>query len=183
MSFMFLRGQRILDQLNEVSNVTQLQQNIEVGFPATKKRQHATGEVTVQGVEYIAYRGMKMLHIRSTTTSNGNAYRQSMQFMRVEFFDSDGPDVVTFKGTDGISYHIKPIALSVHNTKVKCNCMDFHHRFAHYNSQDKSLVGRPPPPYQRKTNRPPVNPDRVPGMCKHLLKLVQTLQQYGIVTD
>jgi hypothetical protein len=84
--------------------------------------------------------------------------------------------------SDGQDYHVQPLQLAGHNVKVRCNCMDFYFRFANYNAQDKSLVGKPPPLYRRKTTtRPPVNPGQVPGMCKHLLKLVQTLQGAGLV--
>lgn len=179
----FIRGQRILDQLNEMSSYPKLYDNIERGFPTTKKRQHATGEVTVTNTQYIPYVGMKMLHIKALTTSNGHQYAQSLQFLRVTYETEDTESNITFQGTDGRDYHIAPITLTDHNVKVKCNCLDFFHRFAHYNAQDKSLIGRPPPLYQRKTDRPPVNPLRVPGLCKHLLKVIETLEGTGIISD
>lgn len=181
--FMLLRGDRILQQLYEMSSVPDLEDNIEQGFPHTKKRQHATNEVTVSNVQYMPYLGMKMLHVKSISSSNGHQYQQALQFLRVDFDDQKQPDNATFQASDGADYHIKPLQLSGHNVKVRCNCLDFYYRFANYNSQDKSLVGRPPPPYQRKTNRPPVNPDQVPGMCKHLLKLVDNLTQAGLISS
>lgn len=179
--FWVLRGERILQQLQEVSSVPDLEDNIERGFPETRKRQHATNEVTINNVQYMPYIGMKMLHVKSTSQSNGNEYRQALQFNGVQFAAQDGPDVATFAASDGEDYHVAPLELSGHNVKVRCNCMDFHYRFANYNAQDKSLVGKPPPLYQRKTNRPPVNPAQVPGMCKHLLKLVEMLRRYGLI--
>lgn len=178
-----LRGERILQQLEETSTVPDLEDNIERGFPATRKRQHATNEVTIRNVQYMPYIGMKMLHVKSSSLSNGNEYRQALQFNGVKFAGQDGPDVATFTASDGEDYHVAPLQLSGHNVKVRCNCMDFHYRFANYNSQDKSLVGKPPPLYQRKTNRPPVNPMQVPGMCKHLLKLVEMLRRYGLIAS
>jgi hypothetical protein len=189
---MVLRGARVLQQLadqeqkksqiDEVSTVPDLDQNIRTAFPHTKKRQHVVHEVTIANVEYIPYIGMKMLHVRSTSMSNSHAYSQSMQFLRVEFENAESDTAATFQASDGSDYHIVPVDLTNHNVKVRCNCLDFHFRFANYNSSDKSLVGRPPPPYQRKTqNRPSVNPDQVPGMCKHLLKLVETLQANGVI--
>lgn len=191
-TYMLLRGARILQQLakeelkrvqlDELSTVPQLDQNIRTAWPHTKKRQNATGEVTVANVEYIPYIGMKMLHVRSATTSNGHAYNQSLQFLRVEFGSAESDTAATFQANDGSDYHITPVDLTNHNVKVRCNCLDFHFRFANYNNADKSLVGRPPPPYQRKTqDRPSVNPDQVPGLCKHLLKVVETLQQAGVI--
>jgi hypothetical protein len=176
-----IRGERIVNQLNEVSTVSDLEDNIEREFPTTKKRQHATGEVTVQAIEYIPYLGMKMLHIRSNTVSNGNPYKQAIQLTKVPFSSQSGSGVITLQAADGTEFHAAPINLAMHNAKVRCNCMDFHYRFANYNAQDKSLVGKPPPPYVKKTNRPPVNPNQVPGLCKHLLKVVQQVQATGLI--
>lgn len=171
------------EQLDEVSSAPELDTNIRSAWPNTRKRHNATGEVTVANIQYIPYIGMKMLHVKASTVSNGHAYNQAIQFQRVFFDPTDTPENATFKASDGEDYHIRPLDLAAHNVKVRCNCLDFHFRFANYNAEDKSLVGKPPPPYQRKTlNRPPVNPDQVPGMCKHLLKVVQTLQQYGLIT-
>lgn len=180
--FRVLRGERILQQLEEDSSIPQLQQNIEQGFPETRKRQHATNEVVISNVQYVPYIGMKMLHVKSLAASNGNQYQQALQFMRVNFESEDTDTNATFQASDGEDYHIQPLNLSGHNVKVRCNCLDFHYRFANYNAQDKSLVGKPPPLYQKKTNRPPVNPSQVPGMCKHLLKLVEMLRRYGVVS-
>lgn len=179
--FFLIRGARILQQLNELSSVPDLETNIQRGFPETRKRQHATNEVTSAKIQYTPYIGMKMLHVKSNSTSNGHQYQQALQFNGVAFEPEDTAENATFSAADGSDYHIQPLDLNDHNCKVRCNCLDFYYRFAHYNSSDKSLVGRPPPLYQRKTNRPPVNPMRVPGMCKHLLKLVQSLQAAGVV--
>ena len=190
--FLLLRGERVIEQLNayhatmaqlnEVSTAPDLVQNIERAFPNTRKRQHATNEVTISNVQYIPYIGTKLLHVKSSSMSNGHQYAQALQFVRVNFESEDTDSNSTFKASDGTDYHIQPLDLSDINVKVRCSCLDFRFRFADYNSQDKSLVGRAPPLYQRKTTtRPPVNPTGVPGMCKHLLKLVDMLQQYGLV--
>lgn len=181
MEHWLIRGARILQQLDEVSTVPTLQQNITTAFPDTKKRQHATGEVAVQNIQYIPYVGMKMLHVKSVATSNGHRYTQSLQFNSIAFESVDTDANVTFTASDGSDAHIQPLDLTQLNVKVRCSCLDFYYRFANYNSQDKSLVGKAPPVYVKKTNRPPVNPTRVPGMCKHLLKLVDELRHVGMI--
>lgn len=177
--FRLLRGARILQQLDEDSTVNRLRGNIQSAFPNTRKRQHATNEVTIDKVEYIPYLGTKFLHVRST--ANGQ-YRQALQFVRVTFDKQDTPENITFVATDGQDYHVQPISLAAHNVKVRCNCLDFHFRFATWNFSDNSIVGPAPKPYRRVTNtRPPANPDHVPGLCKHLLKLIDELRQAQIV--
>lgn len=187
-NYMLIRGERIIKQLAEsqelleFSTAPQLDQNIRAAWPDTRKRQNATNEVSISNVEFVPYVGTKMLHVKSISNSNGNQYKQALQFTQVTFANQDSPNVVTFQAADGQDAHAEPITLATHNVKCRCNCMDFHFRFANYNSADKSLVGRPPPLYQRRTDtRPPVNPMQVPGMCKHLLKLVSTLRGQGLV--
>lgn len=182
--FRFIRGARILQQINEESTYDNLEANITTSFPTTKKRQHATNEVRVQKLDLIPYLGTQMLHVRAISVgSTGQQYQQAIQFLRVKFEQAKTTENVEFTGADGKQYFVTPINLNNHNVKVRCNCLDFYHRFAHYNHGDKSIVGRAPVPYQRKTTtRPEVNPDHVPGMCKHLIKVVQQLQTQGIIT-
>jgi hypothetical protein len=105
-----------------------------------------------------------------------------MLFSDVVYEDGDQGDNVTFKGSDNQEYHIQPIQLSRNNVKVRCSCLDFRWRFALWNSKDGSLYGDPPGPYKKKTNRPPVNPQRVPALCKHLMKTTIALKQSGVLT-
>jgi hypothetical protein len=182
MEHQVVRGARILQQLDEASTAPKLRQNITTAFPDTTKRQNATSEVAISNMVYIPYIGTKMLHIKAVASSNSHQYQVSMQFTNVVFDGADTEENVTFTASDNTEAHIQPIDLANNNVKVRCTCLDFYHRFANYNSQDKSLVGRAPPVYVRKTTtRPPVNPTRVPGMCKHLLKLVDDLRNTGMV--
>lgn len=182
--YRFIRGARIIQQLNEESTYDDLETNIVQSFPATRKRQHATNEVRIQRIDLIPYVGTQMLHARAISTgSTGRQYQQAIQFLRVKFDPSKNDTNVEFTASDGKTYYIQPINLTNHDVKVRCNCLDFYHRFAHYNHNDRSIVGRAPIPYRRKTTtRPEVNPDHVPGMCKHLIKVVETLQGRGLIT-
>lgn len=182
MAHQVVRGNRILQQLNEVSTAPTLRQNVVTAFPDTTKRHNATGEVSISNTSYVPFVGTKLLHVKAIASSNGHQYQQSLQFTNVVFEGADSEENVTFTASDNAEYHIQPIDLTKNNVKVRCTCLDFYHRFANYNSQDKSLVGRAPPVYVRKTTtRPAVNPTRVPGMCKHLLKLVEELRSTGLV--
>ena len=180
--YMVVRGERIIAQLNEVSTPTQLRRNIEIAFPNTKKRQHVAHSVQMHNIEYIPYIGVKMLHVRATARNDGHQYNVALQFNGVSFAQQDGPQVATLTATDGQEFSLTPVTMRGNYAKVRCSCMDFYFRFAFYNAGDKSLVGRPPKPYIRKTlDRPSVNPDQVPGLCKHAIKLIQDLERIGLV--
>ena len=105
-----------------------------------------------------------------------------MVFDGVIYDDADQADNTSFTGSDGEEHHIEPINLSRNNVKVACNCLDFYWRFSTWNHGANSLNGNPPPPYQKKNpNRPPVNPQRRPGVCKHILKMAIALKNANIV--
>lgn len=180
--YLLIRGENFSNFLLERSTHDQLYANIERAFPDTKKRQHATNEVRIQNLTMLPYVGMKMIHVFADVTSNSDSkYKVGIQFLGVEFSEVANSSVTTFVGRDGEEYHVKPIELSASNVKVKCECLDFYWRFAAYNAPDKSLIGKAPPPYTKKTNRPPANPSRTPGVCKHIIKVVERLKTLNIV--
>ena len=74
--------------------------------------------------------------------------------------------------------------LSLNTTvKVRCSCPDFTWRFGPYNYEHRALLGKKYPLYTKKTNRPPVNPDHIPGLCKHLMSVVQSISAIGEEND
>ncbi|TFH11190.1 MAG: hypothetical protein E4H14_01160 [Candidatus Thorarchaeota archaeon] len=175
-----MRGERLQQALDEETTYNQLRQNIQVGFPDTQKRQHATGEVNVGNIQFVPV--ANGLQINAQSRSNSHNYAQSMIFTGVETAPEGAPDTASYMGTDGETHNITPIALAGSRAKVNCSCLDFHYRFAKLNYSADALVGNPPPLYQRKTQtRPPANPARVPGICKHIIRLVDMLKQQGIL--
>lgn len=178
-----IRGKRIVDQLNEDSTYPGLYREIQRGFPDTRRRQHATNEVSIQNVQYLPYVGMKMLQVRVACRSNQHNYQPIIQFLNVVFDPTDTNDNVTFTGQDNQEYHVQPVDLAQSRVKVRCNCLDFYYRFAMTDFNDGSLVGRMPPVYHPVpgSNRPPANPMHVPGICRHLIKVVDHLRQQGFV--
>lgn len=178
--FKLIRGERLLQGLAENSAYDKLYGNIVRGFPETKKRQHAVGEVNVSNVTLLPYVGMKYLEVSGQARSNQHMYKPSIQFLRVIFEPNDSTNNVTFQGKDGQEHHMQPIILGQNNVKVRCTCLDFYYTFATWNFDDNSLIGRKPPMYHKKTNRPPRNVDRVPGLCKHVIKLIDHVKRIGL---
>ena len=167
--------------LIEASTVDNLDDNIHRGFPDTKKRQHDAPSVQLSNISYVNYPFNKALKVDSIARGENGNYKQSILFSDVIFETIANDSNVTIS-CSGKLVHLLPIQLSDSNVKVSCNCLDFHHRFAYFNHDDESLYGQKPDPYVRKTTtRPPANPMKVPGMCKHLIKLVDTLQKRNIV--
>lgn len=169
-----------LQQLFEL-NLNTLQSNIVRGFPNTKKRQHISNTVNITNLQLVPYPMQHALEADAVALSKGNRYSPVIMFEEVEFEEADSPNVVSFKAATGDEYHIVPISRRMHDVKVACDCMDYIARFGIYNFQADTQYGAGPPPYRRTTNRPPVNPMKVEGWCKHLIRLGDHLQQIGIL--
>ena len=178
--FQVIRGQRILNQLNEMT-YAELERNTMAFQPQSKQRQFAVNPIQIANVELIPHDQSGGLEARGTANSTGNQYRPQMLFSEVVFEEEDTAENVTFEGPDGTEFHIRPISLSNNNIKVRCTCLDFRWRFAIWNDKADALYGPGPGVYRRTTDRAPVNPQQVPGLCKHLLAMTIEIKQMGLV--
>lgn len=182
-----IRGARIIKFLAEESTAAELERKTRAFRPLTKKRQFAVDPIKIVNLDITPYLGTKMLLFRGLATSSkgGGRYKTVVSFTKVKFEPESTNTNVTFTASDGEEYNIQPIKLSVNNVKVRCQCLDHYFRFATWNFNDKSIYGRAPKPYRRKTPPPPIgrpwaNPSRTPGLCKHILKTIQALLDSGI---
>jgi len=178
MKYKLIDGKTFLWGLEEESSFNRLQQNIINNF-STTRRQNAVSEVIIDNITYTPFEDSGILQVEATTRSNQHIYKVILQFQGLVFREQ--PQSVSIKSTDGAINYFQPISLGTNNIKVKCDCLDFYWRFAYWNANDKSLYGEPPAPYRRTTNRPPANPSRTPGICRHIIRVVDELRKQGIV--
>jgi hypothetical protein len=182
----FMRGVRAQQLLNEDNTYNDLYRNIEMGFPHTTKRQHAIQTVNINNIEFTPAIPSKELTVKCEATSEGHKYNPTITFKNVDFMtpeDVPSGDDIEIETKGNGKQRVHKLQFTKTNVKVSCNCLDFYYRFAVWNGISASLDGPVPPPYIRKTNtRPPVNPRKVPGMCKHLIKLFGTLYASGLIS-
>lgn len=166
-----------MDLLQEL-NSNQLQQNTVRGFPDTRARQHLEHTCNVSKMVIVPLQARREVMFKfQVNTTEASVYQCVLVFGDITFVDvstaPDGkpqPSWVELKISDESSVYIdRPIRWNLNNTRAKCGCLDFYWRFARFNKRDKSLYGRVPPKYHATGGRPPVNPMRVSGLCKHLL--------------
>lgn len=180
---LYIRGARLVDALQETP-VGVLQQNTLNFQPPSKKRQFAVAPIQVRSLVLVPSRGQRdqgTLKVEATVINGPNQYDSTILFHDVNYEDADRPDNITFTGYDKREYHIMPINLAQSDAEVRCTCLDFYFTFSKWNQQDKSLYGEPPEPYTPKTNRAGRNPMHKPGLCKHLLKVVQELRNERVI--
>ena len=157
------------------SSLEDLYRSAVVAFPTTRKRQHSTDLVIIAELRWTPFVGTKTLFTKGLAQSgeSGKEYSPIILFKRVNY----GDDSVKIVASDGLEYSFAP--LSVENTDValRCSCKDFYWRFNYYNSLDKSLQGRKRAKYESVRGKIPANPQEMPGMCKHLMKMARVLQE------
>ena len=167
----------------EDATIPFLKQEIERGFPDTKKRQHATNEVQVLTLQYTPIIKNNVLRLISTTSSdNGNTHSQVIDIKGMNFQPPNSGNTVKITDSKGTEHSITPAKLNTSNVGVFCDCEDYQMRFANLNIKNNCHIGPPPQRYVRKTTtRPPVNPMNVPGMCKHIIRITDDLKRQGIL--
>lgn len=181
MKFLTLTGSELRNFVCEDSSYGELERNIKTAFPTTTRRQHATDEVAIQSMQY-SLQPNNGLRIQARCTSHGNVYEPVIQISKIALEPAPAPGNVKIPLPTGSSVFTQPIKLDSNTVQVRCSCLDFYHRFAHYNHKDASLYGEPFPPYQRKTTtRPPANPSKLPGVCRHLIKMIAELTKARVV--
>ena len=77
--------------------------------------------------------------------------------------------------------YISPISTAASRVKVRCDCHDFRWRFAYYDFSNGALYGATPPAYTPTSNRGPVNPRHLPGVCKHILAAFNSMRSDGFL--
>lgn len=164
------------------SSVIQLYNSAVAAFPHTTRRQHAVGPIQINEVRLTPFLGLRTLLIRSAAFNeeNGHHYNPIILFKQVNF--NPQQNIVPFVAADN-DQHYQVQKLSLNNTHVllRCECKDFFWRFNYYDHLDRSLWGRKRKPYEALWNPGSANPMEMPGMCKHLMKMAQTLQEIGLV--
>lgn len=145
-------------------------------------REQNANRVQVQEVNLIPSIQDKTLTAKSRTRTTDKHYETIIVFSGVKFFNEGGHGRQEFQASDGTTYFIDPIRPYKSNVKVRCTCLDFYFRFSVWDQRDKALTGDPPEPYYRKTDSyPPVNPEKVSGVCKHIIKLTNYLKQERLI--
>lgn len=131
----------------------------------------------------------KMITFRFRVKSQSKineGYNVWIQFYNVEFSDhpiSSTSIKILDKETKEPLY-FERISLTNKNkqnyVRVRCSCMDFRFRFSWEDRAVQALYGAPPAKYTRKpgSNRPPVNPEHMPGFCKHVYQCAKAIEHY-----
>lgn len=179
----YMRFQNWLN-LNE-SNLQDLYINTVQAFPLTTKRQHATDPVKIVELNWTPFLGVKTLFIKGLAQSgeSGKEYNPMILFKGVSYHKSkDELNWIEITANDGRNYVLERLNTN-NEVLVRCNCSDFKWRFNYFDYEDQSLYGKVRKKYEANARPGSSNPLELPGMCKHLIKLVHSLEHAGILEE
>lgn len=131
----------------------------------------------------VPFKGTKTLLIQAQCfgqTVNG-IHTVNFQFENLKYVDEIPENAeyktYTYKDED---YYFEYPDISTTKVRVRCSCPDFYWRFALADNKANCLFGSKPKAYKKKTNRKPLNPDMIPGICKHIVQLQSFLKTKDI---
>lgn len=164
--------------LNETS-LNNLYNSTVDAFPNTKMRQYATDPIVISHLNWVPFVGMKTLFVKGLAQNEGREYNPTVVFKQVQYNPNENH--VELNANDGKIYNLKRLSLENNDVLLRCNCPDFFWRFNYYDYVDKSLYNRKRKKYESSGGHP-ANPKEMPGMCKHLIKMIKTLHQSTILS-
>lgn len=169
--------------LNE-SNLSDLYRSAVAAFPNTKRRQHVTEEITINDLSWLPYKGVKTLYVKGHTVNSSNDHRHDpiILFKKVKYYDNQTDNSIKLNDKNGKIFFMEPLDDSNH-VALRCGCEDFKWRFNYTDQLDKSLYGRVRSKYDAFSNPGSSNPKMMPGVCKHLMKMAQKMQDLGILNS
>lgn len=168
--------------LNE-SSLNDLYQSTVQAFPRTRKRQHAVDPVKIVELTWTPYLGVRTLFVKGRADSgeSGKEYQPMVLFKGVQYHPAkENQDWIELVASDGRLYVFERLSYADNDVLLRCDCADFKWRFNYYDHVDKSLYGSKRRKYE-SAGGAPANPMEMPGMCKHLIKLVQSLDHAGLL--
>ena len=150
-------------------------------FPSTTRRQNSTHSVIVEHMDWVPFRGVKTLFLKSLVRNEGRKNEAIVLFKGVRYADAAQRGFVPIKASDGRAVYLERLSWDKTDALVRCSCADFRWRFSHWNRVDKSLFGRPARKYEARERPGSSNPDESPGICKHLMKMAKILAESGVL--
>ena len=160
------------------STLNSLYQSTVDAFPKTTRRQHSTDSVRIVELSWTPFVGVRTLFIRGRATNEGREYYPVILFKDVNYAPTNNR--VNIVANDAKNYALERLKSSQNEVLLRCTCADFKYRFTHEDWADRSLYGSK---QRRHESKGIANPLGLPGMCKHLIKMVKSLDHAGLLGE
>lgn len=160
------------------SSLRELYDSAVEAFPNTTRRQHSTNTIVISHIDWTPFLGVKTLMVKAIAQNEGKEYNPMIVLKSVRFHEAyDEPELVRIIDATEQTYYLEQLSYDETPVLVRCNCGDFYWRFCHADHLSSDLYGRNRKKYEAIHNPGAANPDNAKGLCKHLMKLVKTLDE------
>ena len=146
---------------------------------------YTSGEDIGQSV-IVPYVGTKsvLISLRAWGVTQNAIHNITLWFSGCEIVTEDPHDINFFSCVyNGEIYWVRKLDRHRNPVQYRCSCANYFFMWAFANSKHGILYGPTPRPFQKKTNRKPLNPDLLPGMCKHVYNSWRVLRDSGLTIN
>jgi len=148
-------------------------------YPKTQRRQYATDTINIANIVLRPFLGMRTLFVKALAQNEGREYSPIIVFKNVQYHQNQDPNLIKIT-ENGNEYFFESLSMDT-DVILRCNCQDFYWRFNYYDHVDNSLYGRKRAEYEALIRPGTANPQEMPGMCKHLIKLTDAMRDNNII--
>lgn len=122
--------------------------------------------------------GIKSVYYRTTVLGDNDSYTVHIQLFDINFSKEEQKGWIK-SSISGKDWWFKPFDI-ISRCKLKCQCMDSRFMWEYPMYKKASLIGAFRK-YKRVpgSNRPPKNPDNIPGFCKHIWSAIHKIKVEG----
>lgn len=159
-----------------------LRHNTETGFN-TQRRHNIVDTVSDPTMAIVPRPESRQLLVKATVPgSQGKVYEPQILFNDVDFRMLPADDQMTIdtfllrNPKNGRLYYLGKLSTRGQHVQVVCTCPDFIYTFADPNQKQGAYLGTDQAPTPRNLNT-------LPGVCKHLLRLINKLGDKGVLVD
>lgn len=163
------------------TTLSDLYNNTIKAFPTSLKRQNSIDEVVIEHLDWVAFKGMRTLFVKGLAKRGESKNECIILFKNVIYSEEQEKGFLDIKTSNGETVFVKPLSYDSNDVLVRCSCKDFYWRMTHFNKIDGSLYGRDRAKYEAVKNPESSNPSKLPGLCKHLIKMSKTLSQASLI--
>lgn len=153
-------------------------------FPNCPRRQNSIDEIVITKLEWLPFIGMKTLRVKglAQNRANGHEYSPQIIFKNCAFHaNRDIHGLVEIIDNLGARYLLERLSLEDTQILVRCGCGDFFWRMNYADHLNHDLAGRKRAKYEALYRPGSANPENSKGLCKHIIKLMKTLNNSGLI--
>lgn len=148
-----------------------------------RKKFYKVKKSTLVAVTYNLRNRRLVAKFECLPSSGGSIHLQTIVFNKCDWDEVQSEEFPLYvEDKNGKAFYIPMLSTNKTEIQVKCSCPSSRYDWEWYNKNNvkgkSALIGQPRK-YKKVpgSNRPPRNPNKIPGLCKHLVESLVVLQK------